>query len=225
MNNDGTIIAVGKEHNATGGGFLVYEYSGGSWSQVGSTIEGNNLFDSLGYSIDINGDGNVVVVGARQGDEVGESTNPGSVSVYYNVSGTWTLVGDTIYGDTDSGQAGYPVRISRDGTRIAIPDKTNPIAAEDREIRVFEIPTSEVSTYGTSRGLVGIGVESPSYELDVSGNTNTTSLIVSSSAIMPISTPSSASDTGTTGQLAVDTDYIYVCTATDTWKRAALSTW
>lgn len=62
-------------------------------------------------------------------------------------------------------------------------------------------------------------------QLDVGGNTNTTSLIVSSSAVMPISTPSSASDTGTTGQVAVDTNYVYVCTATDTWKRAALSTW
>ena len=79
--------------------------------------------------------------------------------------------------------------------------------------------------YGTTRAYVGIGVESPSYELDIDGTTNTTSLIVSSSAIMPISTPSSASDIGTTGQVAVDTDYVYVCTATNTWKRAALSTW
>ena len=39
------------------------------------------------------------------------------------------------------------------------------------------------------------------------------------------SVPSSASDTGTTGQIAVDADYIYVCTATDTWKRVAIATW
>jgi hypothetical protein len=38
-------------------------------------------------------------------------------------------------------------------------------------------------------------------------------------------TPSSASDTGTTGQIAWDTDYIYVCTGTDTWKRTAITTW
>ncbi len=37
--------------------------------------------------------------------------------------------------------------------------------------------------------------------------------------------PSSASDTGTAGTIAYDSNYIYVCTATDTWKRAALSTW
>jgi len=38
-------------------------------------------------------------------------------------------------------------------------------------------------------------------------------------------TPASASATGTQGQIAWDADYIYVCTATNTWKRAALSTW
>jgi hypothetical protein len=38
-------------------------------------------------------------------------------------------------------------------------------------------------------------------------------------------TPASASDTGTTGQIAWDDDHIYVCTATDTWVRAGLATW
>ena len=38
-------------------------------------------------------------------------------------------------------------------------------------------------------------------------------------------TPASAAATGTTGDIAWDADYIYVCTATDTWKRAAISTW
>ena len=38
-------------------------------------------------------------------------------------------------------------------------------------------------------------------------------------------TPSSATDTGTTGQIAWDSDYIYVCVATNTWKRVAISTW
>jgi hypothetical protein len=38
-------------------------------------------------------------------------------------------------------------------------------------------------------------------------------------------TPSSASDTGTAGEICWDADYIYVCTATNTWKRTAISTW
>lgn len=38
-------------------------------------------------------------------------------------------------------------------------------------------------------------------------------------------TPASATATGTQGQIVWDADYIYVCVATNTWKRAAISTW
>lgn len=38
-------------------------------------------------------------------------------------------------------------------------------------------------------------------------------------------TISGSSDTGTAGDVYWDSDYIYICVATDTWKRAALSTW
>ncbi len=38
-------------------------------------------------------------------------------------------------------------------------------------------------------------------------------------------TPTSASATGTLGQLTWDTDYIYVCVSANTWKRTALTTW
>ncbi len=39
------------------------------------------------------------------------------------------------------------------------------------------------------------------------------------------SAPSTSSSTGVTGSIAWDTNYLYVCTATNTWKRTALSTW
>ena len=38
-------------------------------------------------------------------------------------------------------------------------------------------------------------------------------------------TPASATATGTTGDIRWDADYVYVCVATDTWKRAELLTW
>lgn len=37
--------------------------------------------------------------------------------------------------------------------------------------------------------------------------------------------PASAADTGTTGEIRIDADFIYVCTATNTWKRTAIATW
>ena len=37
--------------------------------------------------------------------------------------------------------------------------------------------------------------------------------------------PTLANSTGTAGQIAYDTDHVYICVATDTWKRANISTW
>lgn len=39
------------------------------------------------------------------------------------------------------------------------------------------------------------------------------------------SAPASSSSAGTQGEWAYDTNYIYVCTALNTWKRVAISTW
>lgn len=39
------------------------------------------------------------------------------------------------------------------------------------------------------------------------------------------SVPSTAGDTGTAGDYAVDSGFLYVCVATNTWKRVAIATW
>lgn len=44
-------------------------------------------------------------------------------------------------------------------------------------------------------------------------------------AVNVVDAPASATATGTIGQTAYDTNYFYVCVATNTWKRVALSTW
>jgi hypothetical protein len=43
--------------------------------------------------------------------------------------------------------------------------------------------------------------------------------------LVSTATPASASATCTAGTTAFDADFIYRCAATDTWKRAAISTW
>ena len=43
--------------------------------------------------------------------------------------------------------------------------------------------------------------------------------------ILPTHTPASATAAGTAGEIAWDAAYIYVCTATNAWKRVAISTW
>ena len=63
---------------------------------------------------------------------------------------------------------------------------------------------------------------------DVSGSNNPTKTATIGSVtgiISDVTAPATAGATGTTGQVAVDTGFIYVCTATDTWKRVAIATW
>lgn len=67
-----------------------------------------------------------------------------------------------------------------------------------------------------TNGNVGIGTSSPTEILDIDGD---------SIRLRQSQTPASATATGTQGQIAWDANYMYVCTATNTWKRVALATW
>jgi hypothetical protein len=40
-----------------------------------------------------------------------------------------------------------------------------------------------------------------------------------------VAAPATATSTGTAGQIAYASGYFYVCVATNTWKRIALSSW
>jgi hypothetical protein len=60
----------------------------------------------------------------------------------------------------------------------------------------------------------GIFTETPATTLDVNGTFRISS-----------STPASSTAPGVAGQIAWGPDYVYVCVATNTWKRSALSTW
>ena len=65
-------------------------------------------------------------------------------------------------------------------------------------------------------GNVGIGTGSPTEVLDVNSD---------AIRIRTPQTPSNASSPGDQGQIEWDSGFIYVCTATDTWKRTAISSW
>jgi hypothetical protein len=73
-------------------------------------------------------------------------------------------------------------------------------------------------------GTVGIGLNNPSttYKLDVTGKVRITDNQI---IVTTAQTPATASSTGTQGTICWDAGFIYVCTATNTWVKAALATW
>ncbi len=76
---------------------------------------------------------------------------------------------------------------------------------------------------GTTVLTLGAGVGTG---VTAAGGVNITgNLAVTGDTVIATETPASASATGTAGQIAWDASYIYICTATDTWKRVAIATW
>ncbi len=70
-------------------------------------------------------------------------------------------------------------------------------------------------------GNVGIGTATPNNKLEVVGNVKATSFSISALN----TAPASSGATGTIGEIRYDANFMYVCTATNTWKRSALSSW
>ena len=68
----------------------------------------------------------------------------------------------------------------------------------------------------SNAGGLGIGTATPTEQLDLSGD---------AIRIRTAQTPASAAATGNAGTICWDASYVYVCTATNTWKRAAIATW
>ena len=75
----------------------VYEYSGGSWSQLGADIDGEAAGDSSGYSVSLSSDGTIVAIGATGNDAT--DPNGGHVRVYEYSGGSWSQLGADIDGE------------------------------------------------------------------------------------------------------------------------------
>ncbi|SVB87223.1 uncharacterized protein METZ01_LOCUS240077, partial [marine metagenome] len=92
MNSDGDRVAIGAHLNdgtaSNAGHVRVYEYSSGSWSQLGSDIDGEAANDRSGYSVSINSAGDRVAIGAHLNG--GTASQAGHVRVYAYSSGSWT---------------------------------------------------------------------------------------------------------------------------------------
>jgi len=88
--------------------------------------------------------------------------------------------------------------------------------------RNFEVNTA---VNATALGSNAIAAEDNAVMVGEGTNSTANSCKLAGTAIIDTKTPSSASDTGTTGMIAWDASYVYICTATDTWKRSAIATW
>ena len=86
-------------------------------------------------------------------------------------------------------------------------------ALEDGQTLVFDGATGKIKSTGVTPDAPG--------EQTVSGPVTATQF-----KLADLNTaPAAANSTGTKGEIVISDSHIYVCVATDTWKRVAIATW
>jgi len=141
LSDDGSIVAIGaKDNDGAGsnhGHVRVYQNVSGTWTQVGTDIDGEAAGDYSGGAVSLSDDGTIVAIGAAGND--GGGSNLGHVRVYQNISGTWTQVGADIDGEANGDESGSAVSLSNDGNIVAIAARNNDGGgAQSGHVRVYQ---------------------------------------------------------------------------------------
>ena len=119
-----------------------------------------------------------------------------------------TVTGGAVRSKHVTGDAGFDFH--ENGSAALIRQRNNrPLLFYTNNAEVARIDSS-------GRLLVGTSADSGGALLQVNGDRI---------RVGTAKTPASASATGTAGEICWDASYIYVCTATNTWKRTAIATW
>ena len=83
-------------------------------------------------------------------------------------------------------------------------------------------PTGSTGVTGSTGFGVPMGGSSGQFLIKSSDTDYDTTWTASLVSDVP---PGSSGATGSTGEIALDSDWLYVCVATDTWKRTLLTGW
>ncbi len=187
---------------------------------LGATALGARSGSSHDYAITlgvdcVSEDENALHLGARLVDAAGVHRiylGHGNTSAFAGVTASriWATSGNgTDIGGTDLQLAGGSPTGSGAGGEVRI--LTAPAGASGTTLRTlqYRITVREDGDIDCHDNAITFG-----------DATCTGDMIVPSPTV-----PGSASATGTAGMISWDASYVYICTATNTWKRVAIATW
>ena len=143
LSADGTIVAIGAPQNDGSNGthsghVRVYQNLSGTWTKIGSDIDGEAGGDWSGTSVSLSADGTIVAIGAPN-----NSSNAGHTRIYGYSGGSWTQIGSDRDGEVSDAQSGWSVSMSADGTIVAIGAKDNDdIGSSAGHVRVFGLAST-----------------------------------------------------------------------------------
>jgi len=218
------------------GHFTEYNYVNGNLEFKSSTTTGtaNEAFASIDtnavifgrsyMSIGYNANPNVLLVASPTSDPVakGAGTFTGPTTTVTITGSQFTSeigIGDRVYANGLAGTVAVVTSVDSD-TQItvntAIGDGTGRTLRIKKALLGLRKADTNLAMIVTDTGNVGIGTDIPTAVLDINSD---------KFRLRTAKTPATAGAAGTTGDICWDSDYIYVCVATNTWKRTAISTW
>jgi len=119
LNADGTILAASAIWTNDAGVVKVWQWVGGTWLQLGSTLNGEAEGDLFGSDVELSADGTVLAVSAYSNDVGGSLANAGHVRVFAYSGGAWLQRGSDIDGLEAGGMFGRAIALSADGSILA----------------------------------------------------------------------------------------------------------
>ena len=138
------------------GAASVYQYSSGTWSQLGSTLDGAAANNWYGRDVSLSGNGQILAVGADRYD-----TNKGQVRVFEYTSGNWSQLGSNIDGDNNQ-RIGRGVALSDDGSIVAMGSNGGGVG------KVYQFSSGSWSQLGSSQSYNIDGVNTAALGLSTS---------------------------------------------------------
>jgi hypothetical protein len=221
---------TGSSNTAVG-----YQAMDGLTTGIQNTAIGN---ESLGGG-SFNGSNNIGIGHAAGGSLTSASDNfiAGSNAMVFQTTGgsnvaIGTDAGRRISGGGNNTITNTSIFIGQDTRPLAI-SQTNQIVIGNSAIGLGSNTTVIGNSSTTDAAIYGrllVNYSAPvigTHALDVNGTARVVSNLTSSQyRLSALNTaPATASSTGTLGEIRIDASYIYVCTATNTWVRSALTTW
>ncbi|MDT0294506.1 T9SS type A sorting domain-containing protein [Mesonia ostreae] len=122
ISDDGSKIAVGSwasdVQGNNSGQVNIYDLNNGSWTQLGSSLNGSSANDNFGISLSLSENGNIIAIGAPNYN--GSSNDIGQVKIFALNNGQWSQMGNTLLGTENNHFFGASISLSNDGNILAI---------------------------------------------------------------------------------------------------------
>lgn len=100
-----------KTNSSKKGSVKVFENISGTWTQRGSTLEGEYNYDAFGITLDMSDNGNILAVGNK-----GRKT----VKIYEFKNNDWSQIGTDFTRLSTTTRNGISVSLSSDGSKVAV---------------------------------------------------------------------------------------------------------